>query len=583
MLNAPARRLEPGRPPGLADRARLQLRARLVRGRLVQLPGAGWRPSGSATLTRICVHYRQRRTGAITRTRSATGTSRSSTIGTACSALVDEYSDRGRRLRPAALRADDLALPDRCCGNAERMPAQRRGRRSSRGCTSTYQRLPAAGRLSGAGRVGGARAPAGRAGGGYRAARCDRAVHGPGDRARLRRRRLGAAARRAARRARRACTGMRTTGSSCGCRSTRRWRSTPRTGTAGYACNPAAIARKAAELAPHVRGVWVVTPRPGRRRCRRAPTTWSPARRAYYRALARARWLVNNVNFPDFVRQAARHRARADPPRHPAEDDGRWTRRDHRSARRDWTSPALMRRADRWDFSVTANAHTTMSGSGPTRAGYETLEVGYPRNDRLALATRRGRRRGPRRAGHRARPSGWCSTRRPTASACPAYRPLLDLERAGRRARAGQPCCWCAAHYFYDRPAAAAGDRRGRVRGRVGVPGRGGSLPGRRRAGHRLLVGDVRLRGAGPADRDLRAGLGRLPAAARRLLRPDRRAAGRGRDQRRRAGRRVRCRRGGRRDAAAARAAFRKRFCYLDDGGAAERVVRRVFLEESGA
>jgi len=30
--------------------------------------------------------------------------------------------------------------------------------------------------------------------------------------------------------------------------------------------------------------------------------------------------------------------------------------------------------------------------------------------------------------------------------------------------------------------------------------------------------------------------------------------------------------------ATAARAAFRAKFCYLDDGGAAERVVRRVFL-----
>jgi CDP-glycerol glycerophosphotransferase len=33
-------------------------------------------------------------------------------------------------------------------------------------------------------------------------------------------------------------------------------------------------------------------------------------------------------------------------------------------------------------------------------------------------------------------------------------------------------------------------------------------------------------------------------------------------------------------EAAAARAAFRERFCYLDDGGAAERVVRRVLLGE---
>jgi CDP-glycerol glycerophosphotransferase len=36
-------------------------------------------------------------------------------------------------------------------------------------------------------------------------------------------------------------------------------------------------------------------------------------------------------------------------------------------------------------------------------------------------------------------------------------------------------------------------------------------------------------------------------------------------------------------EAAGARAAFRARFCYLDDGRAAERVVRRVFLGERDA
>jgi CDP-glycerol glycerophosphotransferase len=36
-------------------------------------------------------------------------------------------------------------------------------------------------------------------------------------------------------------------------------------------------------------------------------------------------------------------------------------------------------------------------------------------------------------------------------------------------------------------------------------------------------------------------------------------------------------------DDPAARAAFRERFCALEDGRAAERVVRRVFLGERGA
>jgi CDP-glycerol glycerophosphotransferase len=48
--------------------------------------------------------------------------------------------------------------------------------------------------------------------------------------------------------------------------------------------------------------------------------------------------------------------------------------------------PALMRRCDRWDFSLSANAHTTQVWARAYPCGYETLEYGYPRNDRLALA-----------------------------------------------------------------------------------------------------------------------------------------------------------------------------------------------------
>src|SRR5687768_12765614 len=39
-------------------------------------------------------------------------------------------------------------------------------------------------------------------------------------------------------------------------------------------------------------------------------------------------------------------------------------------------------RVDRWDFSITANAHTTVAWERAYPCRYETLEVGYPRNDR---------------------------------------------------------------------------------------------------------------------------------------------------------------------------------------------------------
>ena len=70
----------------------------------------------------------------------------------------------------------------------------------------------------------------------------------------------------------------------------------------GYSCNPAAIYEAARELAPGVRGRVGGAPGPGGS----VPAgveyvvAGTPA---YYRVLARARWLVNNVNFPDFVRK----------------------------------------------------------------------------------------------------------------------------------------------------------------------------------------------------------------------------------------------------------------------------------------
>jgi CDP-glycerol glycerophosphotransferase len=48
---------------------------------------------------------------------------------------------------------------------------------------------------------------------------------------------------------------------------------------------------------------------------------------------------------------------------------------------------ALLRRSDRWDLSITSNAHSTAVWQRAYPCHYETLEIGYPRNDRLALAT----------------------------------------------------------------------------------------------------------------------------------------------------------------------------------------------------
>jgi CDP-glycerol glycerophosphotransferase len=153
----------------------------------------------------------------------------------------------------------------------------------------------------------------------------------------------------------------------------------------GVACNPAAIAAKAKELAPHVRGVFVVNR--GRVAALPPGTDYVVAGSLkYYRHLARARWLFNNVNWPN---QVIKRRGTTHVMTHhgtPLKQMG-MDQLEHPASIKDKDFAAQMRRADRWDFSVSANAHTTEAWERAYPCQYETLEVGYPRNDRLATAT----------------------------------------------------------------------------------------------------------------------------------------------------------------------------------------------------
>ncbi|GAB2612917.1 glycosyl transferase [Paractinoplanes abujensis] len=153
----------------------------------------------------------------------------------------------------------------------------------------------------------------------------------------------------------------------------------------GVGCNPAAIAGKAAELAPGVRHLWVVSPA---RAASLPPGTEHVVAGTlpYYRALARARYLINNVNWPHRMvkRRGTTHvmTHHGTPLKKMGADQV-----DHPAGVRDQDFRGQMRRADRWDFSLTANAHTTIAWESAYPTSYETLEVGYPRNDRLARAT----------------------------------------------------------------------------------------------------------------------------------------------------------------------------------------------------
>ncbi|KQV04593.1 MULTISPECIES: bifunctional glycosyltransferase family 2 protein/CDP-glycerol:glycerophosphate glycerophosphotransferase [unclassified Kitasatospora] len=154
----------------------------------------------------------------------------------------------------------------------------------------------------------------------------------------------------------------------------------------GYACNPAAIYRKARELAPQVRGVWVVETR--------AQAATLPAgvpyvllnTPAYLRAMATAKYFVNNVNFP-------RTMAKRPGTVHVQTQHGTPVKamgmdlREHPAAADGMDFDRLREAVDRWDYLVSPNPHTSEHFTRAFPGHYELLETGYPRNDRLALAT----------------------------------------------------------------------------------------------------------------------------------------------------------------------------------------------------
>ncbi|MEV5612875.1 CDP-glycerol:glycerophosphate glycerophosphotransferase [Streptomyces sp. NPDC052225] len=147
----------------------------------------------------------------------------------------------------------------------------------------------------------------------------------------------------------------------------------------GVACNPGAVAAKLTELAPHIRPVWVVSKAtepllpPGTDHV-------VPGTRRYWEVMARAKYLVNNVNFPnavvkrpDAVHLQTHHGT-------PLKKMG-LDQIDHPTASKGLDFDALLARVDKWDYSVSANSHSTRMWEHAYPSHYTSLDHGYPRND----------------------------------------------------------------------------------------------------------------------------------------------------------------------------------------------------------
>jgi CDP-glycerol glycerophosphotransferase len=300
--------------------------------------------------------------------------------------------------------------------------------------------------------------------------------------------------------------------------------------------------------------------------------------REYYRALARARWMINNVNWPDWVvkRPGTTHLMthHGTPLKMMGMDQA-----DHPAAAKDQDFQAQMRRADRWDFSISANAHTTVAWERAYPCRYETLEVGYPRNDRLVTA-----------------PAEQAAAVRERLGIAPAERVVLYAPTHREWLRPGEQVLdldafadrlgpdtvlLVRAHYFAVPAAQRTGTRRGRILDVSAYPvvedlylAADALVTDYSSAMFDFAVLDrplVIFAPDWPAYREVRGAYfdlmelppGVVTTSFAELTDAFSSGAYAGAE------------------AAEARARFRQRFCSLDDGGAAERVVRRVLLGES--
>lgn len=154
----------------------------------------------------------------------------------------------------------------------------------------------------------------------------------------------------------------------------------------GYSGNPKAIYETAKDLAPHVRGVWVVKKQhvdampPGVEYVKQGSI-------AYFRVMARAKYLINDVNFPDEI-------VKRPGTIHLQTNHGTPLKKmglqllDYPLGAANMDFEQLLHRCDRWDYLLSSNRFSSEVWERAYPCDYVTLETGYPRNDRLVLAGR---------------------------------------------------------------------------------------------------------------------------------------------------------------------------------------------------
>ncbi|KAA0930494.1 bifunctional glycosyltransferase/CDP-glycerol:glycerophosphate glycerophosphotransferase [Streptomyces apricus] len=156
-------------------------------------------------------------------------------------------------------------------------------------------------------------------------------------------------------------------------------------GGRGHGCNPGALEVAFRTYAPGMRTAWVADPAfhhtvpTGTRRL-------TPGSAAYWTALARSRYLVAGTGFhPRLVKRPGQVLVQTQagtPLKHMGLD-----LQERPAAARDTDFAGLLRDADRWDYCLSGNRHSTLVWERVFPAGYTMLEYGQPRTDVFQRAT----------------------------------------------------------------------------------------------------------------------------------------------------------------------------------------------------
>ncbi|MFE2218306.1 CDP-glycerol glycerophosphotransferase family protein [Streptomyces canus] len=156
-------------------------------------------------------------------------------------------------------------------------------------------------------------------------------------------------------------------------------------GGRGHGCNPGALEEAFRTFAPHIRTAWIARPE-HHHTIPTATLRLRPGTAAYWTALARSKYLVNNTDFdrrlvkrPGQVLVQTQH---GTPLKHMGLD-----LRERPAAAGDLDFDEMLSGVDQWDHLLSPNRHTTLTWERVYPGGYTMLPYGYPRNDVFQRAT----------------------------------------------------------------------------------------------------------------------------------------------------------------------------------------------------